>query len=47
MCILTVFETIWKCREYFEIKDGKWCILVIFETAMRKNSKGFDLINVT
>jgi len=31
-----LIETIWKCREILKSKDGKWCILMVFETAMRK-----------
>jgi len=31
VCIVTVFQTIWKCRKN-ENKEGKWCILTVFET---------------
>ena len=31
VCIVTVFETIWKCKKN-ENRDGKWCILTVFET---------------
>jgi len=40
LCIVTVFETIWKCRENIENKDTYVCIMTIFEkvfeTAMGK-----------
>ena len=40
MCMVTVFEMIWKCRENIEIKDTYACIMTlvktVFETAMGK-----------
>jgi len=44
LCILTVFKTIWKCREHFENKDAYACIMTLFETVFE--SAMFDLINV-
>ena len=29
---LTLFETIWNCRENNENKEAKYCVLVLFET---------------
>ena len=38
--ILTLFETIfWKYREYFENKEGKLCILSLFDTMGRPAAK--------
>ena len=31
-CILSVFETIWNCREHFENKVSETCALTVFET---------------
>ena len=44
LCILTVFKTIWKCREHFENKDAYACFMTLFETVFE--SAMFDLINV-
>ena len=46
-CSVTVFETIWNCREKMKtmsLRHAVWRYLKRFKTAMRKNSTCFDLI---
>ena len=45
VCIRTVFETIWNCREHFENNVSKVCTVTVFETIWncRKHLKTIHL----